>query len=145
MTYQSVVIREFCFPDDYENTLKLWESMESGLHVGISDTPQEIKKKLERDPDLFLVAEINKRIVGTAMGGFDGRRGLIHHLAVHKDERGQGIAGLLLGEVEMRLKAKGCVKALMVVLSDNFPAMQLYKKQGWWHVEEDLVFVKELL
>lgn len=144
MTDGIVTIREFSFPDDYESTLILWESIESGMRVGISDTPQEVQKKLERDPDFFLVAEVDNKIIGTVMGGFDGRRGLIYHLAVDKNERGRGIATSLLAEIEKRLKAKGCIKALMVVIRDNIPAMQLYKSRGWRHVEEDFVFAKEL-
>jgi hypothetical protein len=31
-------------------------------------------KKLRRDPDLFLVAELDGRMIGTVIGGFDGRR-----------------------------------------------------------------------
>jgi len=144
MTNWIVAIREFSFPDDYENTLKLWESIESGINVGISDTRQEVQKKLERDPDLFLVAEVDNKIIGTVIGAFDGRRGLIYHLAVDKNERSRGIATSLLAEVEKRLKAKGCIKALMVVLRDNTPAMQLYKSRGWRHIEDDFVFAKEL-
>ena len=70
-------IREFCFEHDYGPVLKLWESIEAGLKVGRSDTAEEIHKKLQRDPDLFLVAEVkNKKIVGSVIGAFDGRRGM---------------------------------------------------------------------
>src|SRR5688572_28210853 len=98
-------IREFRFPSDYEDSLHLWESIESGVTVGRSDTPEEIQRKLERDPDLFLVAELNDKIVGTIIGGYDGRRGLIYHLAVQADHRKNGIATQLLSEVEKRLQA----------------------------------------
>ena len=50
-------IREFQHPVDYPGALSVWESMETGMHVGRSDSPEEIEKKLKRDPDLFLVAE----------------------------------------------------------------------------------------
>ena len=73
-----------------------------------SDTPAEIEKKLTRDPDLFLVAEHDNKIIGTVIGGFDGRRGLLYHLAVDGSFRGQGIGTLLLSEVESRLRLKGC-------------------------------------
>ena len=56
--------------------------MEKGVHVGRSDTPAEIEKKLARDPDLFLVAECEQQIIGSVIGGYDGRRGMIYHLAV---------------------------------------------------------------
>ena len=77
-----VIVREFRFPEDHSAALKLWDAMEIGVQVGRSDTLEEIQKKLQRDPDLFLVAEINENIVGTILGGYDGRRGMIYHLAV---------------------------------------------------------------
>ncbi|GJQ36064.1 MAG: N-acetyltransferase [Anaerolineaceae bacterium] len=138
----AVQIREFDFEDDYVSVLSLWQGIETGMHVGPSDTPGEIKKKLERDPDLFLVAELENRIIGSIIGAFDGRRGMIYHLAVHGDFRRQGIGGLLLAEVEKRLKAKGCIKCLLVVMDDNETAKRFYEESGWDLVPEDRVFAK---
>ncbi len=143
MIKQHIALREFTFPNDYESTVTFWHGIEKGMNVGRSDTPEEIQKKLERDPDLFLLAETNNEIVGTVIGAFDGRRGMIYHLAVHRDFRGQGIGAMLLSEVEKRLQAKGCLKCLMHVLDDNTEAIQFYKNQGWRHATEDVVFVKE--
>ena len=136
-------IREFHFPDDYDRILKLWESIEVGMRVGRSDTPEEIQKKLKRDPDLFLVAEQNEEIVGTVIGGYDGRRGMIYHLAVHESIRAQGVGTLLLNEVEKRLQAKGCVKCYLLVFGDNAPAIQFYENRGWYEMKEDRIFGKE--
>ncbi len=143
MTNPQIVIREFSFPNDYDQTVTFWHGIEKGMNVGRSDTPEEIQKKLERDPDLFLLAEINHEIIGTVIGAFDGRRGMIYHLAVHRNYRGQGVGAMLLGEVEKRLQAKGCLKCLMHVLDDNTEAIQFYKNKGWRHATEDVVFVKE--
>lgn len=136
-------IREFCFPSDYARTLKLWESIEEGMHVGRSDTPDEIQKKLKRDPDLFLVAELNEDVVGTVIGGYDGRRGMIYHLAVHETVREQGVGALLLNEVEKRLQAKGCIKCYLLVFADNVRAIQFYENRGWREMKEDRIFGKE--
>ncbi|MDP1716166.1 MAG: GNAT family N-acetyltransferase [Anaerolineales bacterium] len=143
MMNPSINIREFSFTNDYDRILKLWQSIETGMNVGRSDTPEETQKKLERDPELFLVAETNNEIIGTVIGAFDGRRGAIYHLAVHKEFRGQGIGVMLLTEVEKRLQAKGCLKCLLHVLDDNAEAIQFYKNRGWQHVKADLVFAKE--
>lgn len=121
-------IREFSFDQDYEQVLNLWREIETGMKVGVSDRPEEIKKKLQRDPDLFLIAEANHEVIGTVIGGFDGRRGFVYHLAVNKRFRRQKIASALLQEVENRLKAKGCRKAILLVVADNKPAMQFYKR-----------------
>ncbi|MBI5351780.1 MAG: GNAT family N-acetyltransferase [Chloroflexi bacterium] len=136
-------IREFCFPEDYEGALKLWGGMEVGVKVGRSDTSEEIQKKLQRDPDLFLVAEINKEIVGTIIGGYDGRRGMIYHLAVQKNNREQGIGTLLLEEVEKRLQAKGCLKCYLLITTDNTDAAQFYEQRNWNEMTGDRIFAKE--
>jgi len=138
-----VNIREFHFPDDYAHTLKLWESIETGINIGRSDTPEEIQKKLKRDPDLFLVAELNEEIVGTVIGGYDGRRGIIYHLAVHETVREQGVGALLMTEVEKRLQAKGCVKCYLLVVADNERAVHYYENRGWREMKEDRIFGKE--
>lgn len=135
-------IREFSFDADYDRVLCLWHSIETGMHVGPSDSPEEIKKKLERDPDLFLVSEFENEIIGTIIGAFDGRRGMIYHLAVHNNFRRQGVGQALLSEVEKRLQAKGCLKCLLVVLEDNLGAMHFYEECGWNLVPEDRVFAK---
>ena len=74
----------------------LWASIEKGVRLGRSDTPDELQKKLARDPDLFLVAEEDGQIIGTVIGGYDGRRGLLYHLAVAASFRGRGIGSRLM-------------------------------------------------
>lgn len=137
-------VRQFDFDRDYAPVIGLWQTIETGMHIGPSDAPDETKKKLERDPDLFLVAEIGSEIIATIIGGFDGRRGMIYHLAVRSDLRRQGIGQALLQEVERRLKAKGCIKCLLMVLEDNEAAKHFYEECGWKPVPEDLVFMKML-
>ena len=127
----SIKFREFRFPADYDQVRRLWEDIEKGVHVGRSDTPTEIEKKLSRDPDLFLIAESDERIVGSVIGGFDGRRGLIYHLAVAPEFRAMGIGSRLMDEVESRLSAKGCLKCYLFVTVDNPEAEEYYKRRGW--------------
>lgn len=127
----TVCIREFRVQDDYLPAVGLWESMERGVHVGASDSLPEIEKKLQRDADLFLVAELNGKLVGTVIGGFDGRRGFIYHLAVHAAHRSHGIGGQLMEEVESRLRARGCRRCYLMVTPDNIDAMRYYEKRGW--------------
>ena len=127
----SIQIREFHFPTDYDSVYQLWESIEKGVRVGRSDTPREIEKKLNRDPDLFLVAESENKIVGSVIGGFDGRRGMIYHLAVASEFRGNGIGSRLMEELESRMRAKGCLKSYLLVTVDNPEAEEYYKLHGW--------------
>ena len=124
-------IRQFNFDTDYNPVINLWENAGPGVHVGRSDSPQEIAKKLERDPELFLVAEIDTTIVGTVLGGYDGRRGIMYHLAVKPEFRNMGIGDQLMSELENRLRAKGCIRYYLLVTLDNHSAIHFYEKRGW--------------
>jgi len=139
-----VGIREFCFPDDYEEVCVLWKNAGAGIQLRRSDTPEEILKKIQYDPDLFLLAIVDNEIVGTVIGGFDGRRGLVYHLAVNAGHREQGIGSLLMNEVERRLKEKGCIKTYLLVTKENKSAMRFYEKRGWQNMNSVLVYGKDL-
>lgn len=140
-----VQIREFQFPADYQQVYDLWCSIEKGVHVGRSDSPAEIEKKIARDPDLFLVAESKNKIIGSVIGGYDGRRGLIYHLAVSASFRGQGIGSRLMNEVEARLRAKGCLKCYLLVINENSEVGSYYEQRGWQPMDDVLLFGKNLL
>jgi len=137
------LIRDFDHPQDYNNILNLWKTAGDGIHLRRSDEPGEIAKKLQRDPDLFLVAEVDGKIVGSVIGGFDGRRGMMYHLAVAKEHRKQGIASQLVDELENRLRARGCIRYYLLVTRDNEPAICFYEKRGWERMEL-LAYAKDL-
>jgi ribosomal protein S18 acetylase RimI-like enzyme len=125
-----VRIREFHYPEDYPAARVLWENAGSGIQLRRSDDSAEIQKKLRRDPDLFLVAEVDGKMLGIVVGGFDGRRGMVYHLAVNEFSRRQGIGGLLMDELERRLKTKGCIRCYLLVTVENESAMCFYEKRG---------------
>jgi ribosomal protein S18 acetylase RimI-like enzyme len=126
-----VDLREFQYPQDYLTVVDLWRRAGPGIHLRRSDEPEEILKKLTRDPDLFLVAVKEGAIVGTVLGGFDGRRGLVYHLAVEPHLRQHGIGDRLMKELETRLKRKGCLRCYLLVTKDNQEAMEFYTHRGW--------------
>jgi ribosomal protein S18 acetylase RimI-like enzyme len=138
-----ICLREFHYPEDYPAARRLWENAGSGIQVRRSDEPAEIQKKLQRDPDLFLVAEADDRLVGTVIGGFDGRRGLVYHLAVEASFRQTGVGSLLMEAVESRLKAKGCLKCYLLVTVENENAMRFYAARGWERMETIYTYCKE--
>ena len=127
----SFFIREFDLAHDYEAVLALWRAAGPGIQVGPSDTQEEIAKKLTRDPDLFLVVEEAGEINGAVLGGFDGRRGMVYHLAVLPEQRGRGLGAALLTELESRFKAKGCLKSYLLVVPENPQVLDFYRKRGW--------------
>ena len=118
-----ISIRPFRFPDDLSAVLELWSTAGPGVHIGRSDTLEEIQKKLARDPDLFFVAEHSGHLIGAVLGGFDGRRGMVYHLAVSSEYRRQGLGEALMQAVEAQLRAKGCLRYYLLVTQDNESAM----------------------
>ena len=123
-------IRTFRYPEDLISVLELWGNAGPGVHVGRSDSPEEIQKKLTRDPDLFLVAELDGRLVGTVLGGFDGRRGMVYHLAVVEEQRRQGLGEALMQAIEARLHSMGCLRYYLLVTQDNESAIKFYEQRG---------------
>ncbi|RJP46125.1 MAG: GNAT family N-acetyltransferase [Anaerolineaceae bacterium] len=144
MAQRTLLIREFHYPQDYESAERLWKDMEKGVHFSRSDVPAEIEKKLTRDPDLFLVAESDGELVGTVIGGFDGRRGMVYHLAVAQAHRRRGVAEVLMREIEKRLVDRGCIRALLLVHADNVEARGLYEKQDWVLLADNVVYSKDI-
>lgn len=69
--------------------LDLWQATPN---VGLSsaDTP-ELIEFITHNPITCFVAIEDSRVVGSAMGGYDGRRGYVYHLAVRKEFQGRGL------------------------------------------------------
>ena len=130
-------LREFKL-DDYGEVVELWKG--SGLILRPGDEIDGIKTKLERDPDLFLVAEEEGEIVGVVMGAWDGRRGWINHLAVKPNHRREGIGRALITEVEKRLFDRGAKKVNAQIYKWNTDSFDFFKSAGY-DVHSDLVMV----
>ena len=95
------------------------------------------------NPDLLILAEEHGHLVGSALAGWDGRRGWLYHVAVHKDERRRGIGRDLVIELEDRLRALGCPKLNLLVWDDNTYAMRFWEALGYRR-EQTVEYAKEL-
>ena len=72
-----------------EAILALWKETKSG--PSITDTPDHLRMVTQEAPDLFLLAEVDGRLVGSILGGWDNWRGHIYRLAVHPEFRRRGL------------------------------------------------------
>jgi ribosomal protein S18 acetylase RimI-like enzyme len=124
---------------DYEDAVRLWQESD-GVRLTEVDTREAIGRYLERNPGFSLVAEAGGRLVGTILGGHDGRRGYLHHLAVHSSCRRQGIGRALVNECMARLHAAGFLKAHVFVVRANRNAKDFYSGIGW-EVRDDLTLM----
>lgn len=115
--------------DDFEEVITLWERCD--LLRPWNDPEMDIERKLNHDPELFLVAEVGGEVVGSVMGGYDGHRGSAYYLGVHPDYRGRGIANALISRLEKKLIARGCPKIQLMVREDNDTVIEMYEKLGY--------------
>ena len=133
-------LREFR-DEDYDAVVRLWRA--AGLSVKPSDTLPELRKLIDRNPGLFLVAEEDGVVAGTVIGAWDGRRAWIYHLAVLPDRQGGGIGRMLMAELERRLRAVGATRLNLLVEPGNAGVTDFYRKLGY--APDDLLFMTRLL
>lgn len=127
-TAEAVRIRSFVVADT-EAVVALWR--ESGLVVPWNDPYRDIERKLGVQPELFLVAEGDAGLVGTAMVGYDGHRGWVNYLAVAESSRGGGLGRRLMAEAERLLVEVGCPKLNLQVRSTNTAVLEFYRALGY--------------
>ncbi len=85
----------------------------------------------QRNPGLLRVATRGARIVGSAIGAWDGRRGWIYHVAVTPAERRAGLGRRLVAELETRLAELGCTKINLVVREGDHEADAFWEHLGY--------------
>jgi ribosomal protein S18 acetylase RimI-like enzyme len=139
-----VFIRNYQHPQDYSAVYQVWRDTGHGIHISPSDTQSEIEKLVQKSPGLFFVAEYDSRIIGTVIGGFDGRRGLIYHLAVLPEFQKRHIGSRLLENVENKLRNEGCTKVYLFILPENPDLFDYYEKQGYQKMDA-IPFTKFLI
>ena len=71
------------------------------------------------------------RIVGSALGGWDGRRGWIYHVATAESHRRRGIGRDLVRRAESRLAELGAPKVNLVVRDGDDDAAGFWKALGY--------------
>ena len=114
---------------DKIGVITLWETC--GLTTPQNDPERDIERKLKVDPDLFLVGVLDRLVVATVMGGYDGHRGWINYLAVQPTEQGKGHGQAIMREVEALIHGKGCAKINLQIRSTNEKVISFYSAIGY--------------
>jgi ribosomal protein S18 acetylase RimI-like enzyme len=116
---------------DFDEILNLWKNTEG---IGLSrndDSKESLKKFLEKNKNTCFVAGIKNEIVGTVMGGSDGRRGHIYHLMVKPEHRKNGIGRKLLEKTEKAFKLEGIGKVFLVAFKKNRRGNKFWDANGY--------------
>lgn len=103
---------------DIDDAVALWRRT-PGVGLSTADEPPALRRYLARNAGLSFVATAGGELVGTILCGHDGRRGLIHHLAVAPSHRRIGVARALLISALAALTAEGIQKCHALVMHDN--------------------------
>lgn len=97
----------------------------------LGDDDRSLARLARRNPGLVLVAAEGTRVVGSALGAWDGRRGWIYHVATARTHRRQGIATRLIAEIESGLRALGCPKVNVMVRQENDDGAAFWGSLGY--------------
>ncbi|MCK4380073.1 MAG: GNAT family N-acetyltransferase [Candidatus Lokiarchaeota archaeon] len=122
----------------YEEIVLLWRK--AGISVGSSDTREELERVLQRNPNLFLIGKKLNKVIGVVIGGFDGRRGYVHHLAVDPDYQKKGYGKMIMDELIEKFRKIGVHKIHLFIEKYNKNAVEFYRHLGW-DIRDDLIMM----
>ena len=123
-----MVLRPF-LPADIAAARDLWQAT-PGVGLSTADEPAALESFLDRNPGTSFVAESDGRLTGTILVGYDGRRGLIHHLAVAADCGRSGLGRRLVEAGLAALHRAGIEKCHLMVFTDNAEGAAFWASVG---------------
>jgi N-acetylglutamate synthase len=115
---------------DFASVSRLWRNSE-GIGLNESDTGANIAIYLKRNPQMSFVARKGRLIIGVVLCGHDGRRGYLHHLAVAKDHRGNGIGKKLVEASFSALARAGITRCNIYLFNSNAEGEAFWLHNGW--------------
>jgi N-acetylglutamate synthase-like GNAT family acetyltransferase len=83
-----------------------------------------MKRVKECSAAVFLVCEIDGRVVGVVRGNYDGSRAIVHQLSVHPAYQRQGIGTALVKEIVSRFQRMGAPTVSATVTERSLPFWQ---------------------
>ena len=120
-------------PLDYDHVVALWRRCD-GVEVAEGDDRESFTRYLDRNPGLSYAATSAGAIVGANLCGHDGRRGLVYHLAVAPEYRGQGVGKQILKMGLAGLRERGIARVIILVSKDNHLGQDFWISQGFEHI-----------
>ncbi len=116
--------------DHYDTVFTLWKECE-GIGLSQADSRESIQGYLERNPNMSFVATSGDAVVGAVLCGHDGRRGYIHHLAVHPNYRRRALGRRLVQHSLAGLARDGIQKCHLFIMNHNQAGIAFWKSVGW--------------
>jgi ribosomal protein S18 acetylase RimI-like enzyme len=130
--------------EDYDALLVLWLEARLPHRPKGRDKRDNIARELTRPSAMFFVAEKNGRLIGSAFGTHDGRKGWINRVAVAPDYQRRGIAAKLVKEVESRLRDAGIGIIACLIEDWNTASIGFFQKIGYQRRDDIIYFTKRM-
>ena len=128
--------------NDYEEIIKLWSRARLPYKPKGRDSKEAIAGQMKANPEFFLGAFKDNRLVGMVIISCDMRKGWINRLAVDPDYRNRGIAAALIAESEKILRKHG-VRIFCALIEDyNTVSRELFKECGYVEHRDIIYFSK---
>ena len=116
-------------PNFQKAVIDLWK--ECDLIVPQNDPVEDIHKKLEFQPELFFVALLDSKLIGTVLVGYEGHRGWLNYLAVLPSYQKRGYGRKLVERAIAELEKLGCLKLNVQIRESNVSAVAFYEHLGF--------------
>lgn len=127
---------------DYEEMVRLWSKAKLPFKPKGRDSKKAIAAQMKANPEFFLGAFEDNRLVGTVIISCDLRKGWINRLAVDPDYRHRGIGKALIVESEKTLRKYG-IRIFCALIEDyNVASKELFKECGYVEHHDIIYFSK---
>ena len=128
MSNTEMIIRPY-LPADENAVVGLWRKC--NLLRSWNNPKRDIERKLQVNPELFLVGLVDDKVVTAVMGGYEGHRGWVNYLAVDPAYQRRGLGGQVMEAVEKKILAMSCTKINLLIRTDNTAAVKFYESIGY--------------
>jgi N-acetylglutamate synthase-like GNAT family acetyltransferase len=117
-----MLIRDFT-PEDTDDIVEILK-LNNQYEFPEVDGPEAMKRVSICKAAVFLVCEIDDRVVGVVRGNYDGSRAIIHQISVHPAHQRRGAGKALVMEIVKRFQQMGAPTVSATITDQSLPFWQ---------------------
>lgn len=127
--------------DDYDDIVELWKRADLGFKPKGRESSRMMEEQMEAFPEFFIGVFHHGKLVGVAIGSYDGRmKGWINRLAVDPEYRRRGVGQQLITALERILEKRGAAIFGALIEMPNEESLGLFQKMGYV-AHQDILYV----